>query len=104
MRTSFTVNTSIYDVLSENNTAACFDHYLVVFGPLKYTKLTLQLQVYYRVGRLDIKLWMLQCRGEVAGVAPFSTQISVKYHKSLAHYFYTVLSVQVITVQYNCHS
>lgn len=41
-----------YYVLLEDNTATCFDRYVDVFGPFKYIKLKLQLQVHCRVGRL----------------------------------------------------
>jgi len=41
------INTTIYYVLAKDNTATCFDYYVVIFRSLKYIKLKLQLQGYF---------------------------------------------------------
>jgi len=35
------VSTTVYYILAKDNTDPCFNHYIVIFRPLKYTKLSI---------------------------------------------------------------
>jgi hypothetical protein len=44
------ISTTIYYVLAEDNMVTCNNHYVVIFRPLKYIKLSVISSFYHKVG------------------------------------------------------